>query len=113
MGWVGVTPEMSHSSHGCYMHHLAEQSVLLSTAFWTLLRWDDRECLCRVTVTLGGCLMAAMAITRSILPRSLRFLANHSSPELFQLTVLAFCLVSAWISGYLVSTCMPQMLLVA
>ena len=45
-----------------------------------------------------------MALTRSVLPRSLRFLANHSSPELFQLTVLAFCLVSAWISGYLVSS---------
>ena len=58
---------------------------------------------CRVTVTLGGCLLAAMALTRSVLPRSLRFLATHSSAELFQLTVLAFCLVSAWISGYLVS----------
>lgn len=55
-----------------------------------------------MTVTLGGCLVAAVAVTRSILPRSLRFLASHSSSELFQLTVLAFCLVSAWISGYLV-----------
>ncbi len=64
------------------------------------------KCWCnafRVTVTLGGCLLAAMALTRSVLPRSLRFLATHSSAELFQLTVLAFCLVSAWISGYLVS----------
>lgn len=57
--------------------------------------------LLKVTVTLGGCLAAAMALTRSVLPRSLRFLATHSSAELFQLTVLAFCLVSAWISGYL------------
>ncbi|DBA96469.1 hypothetical protein WJX77_004607 [Trebouxia sp. C0004] len=57
--------------------------------------------LLKVTVTLGGCLLAAMALTRSVLPRSLRFLATHSSAELFQLTVLAFCLVSAWISGYL------------
>lgn len=57
--------------------------------------------LLKVTVTLGGCLLAAMALTRSVLPRSLRFLASHSSAELFQLTVLAFCLVSAWISGYL------------
>ena len=63
----------------------------------------DSDLACRVTVTLGGCLVAAMALTRSVLPRSLRFLATHSSAELFQLTVLAFCLVSAWISGYLVS----------
>ena len=55
-------------------------------------------------MTLGGCLAVAIALTRSVLPRSLRFLASHSSAELFQLTVLAFCLVSAWISGYLVSS---------
>ena len=43
-----------------------------------------------------------MALTRSVLPKGLRFLATHSSTELFQLTVLAFCLVAAWISGHLV-----------
>ena len=59
---------------------------------------------CRVTLTLGSCLAVAVALTRSVLPRSLRFLANNSSAELFQLTVLAFCLVNAWISGYLVGT---------
>ena len=61
------------------------------------------EGVCRVTLTLGGCLAVAVALTRSVLPRSLRFLANNSSAELFQLTVLAFCLVNAWISGYLVT----------
>ena len=67
---------------------------------------------CRVTLTLGSCLAVAVALTRSVLPRSLRFLANNSSAELFQLTVLAFCLVNAWISGYLVrpsclAPCLP------
>ncbi|KAL3132500.1 hypothetical protein ABBQ32_009046 [Trebouxia sp. C0010 RCD-2024] len=57
--------------------------------------------LLKVTLTLGGCLTVAVALTRSVLPRSLRFLATNSSAELFQLTVLAFCLVNAWISGYL------------
>lgn len=56
-----------------------------------------------MTLTLGSCLAVAVALTRSVLPRSLRFLATNSSAELFQLTVLAFCLVNAWISGYLVS----------
>lgn len=65
-----------------------------------------------MTLTLGGCLAVAVALTRSVLPRSLRFLANNSSAELFQLTVLAFCLVNAWISGYLVSLfCFPGAML--
>ena len=65
-----------------------------------------------MTLTLGGCLAVAVALTRSVLSRSLRFLANNSSAELFQLTVLAFCLVNAWISGYLVSlSCFPGAML--
>jgi Kef-type K+ transport system membrane component KefB len=84
--------------HGCTSPFFG----LLQKLFQMALHMSWRNA-CRVTVTLGGCLLAAMALTRSVLPRSLRFLATHSSAELFQLTVLAFCLVSAWISGYLVS----------
>ena len=87
--------EHSHFTfHSCTSPFIALMSIVLHKC------WCNA---CRVTVTLGGCLLAAMALTRSVLPRSLRFLATHSSAELVQLTVLAFCLVSAWISGYLVS----------
>ena len=58
--------------------------------------------LCRVTVTLAVSVAAAMLIARTLLPAAVRMLAKHASPELYQLTAIAFCLIAGWISGHLV-----------
>ena len=48
----------------------------------------------------------AALLARTLLQRGARALAKHASAELYQLTVIAFCLVGAWISGYMV--CRPS-----
>ena len=47
---------------------------------------------------------AAVVLARTLLQGAARMLAKHATDELYQLTVIAFCLVGAWISGYLVRT---------
>ncbi|KAK9819825.1 hypothetical protein WJX72_002802 [[Myrmecia] bisecta] len=62
---------------------------------------DVAMLLFRVSVSLGSCVAMAVLITRTLLPPSVRFLAKHASSELYQLTIIAFCLVSGLISGYM------------
>ncbi len=54
-----------------------------------------------VTFTLAIGLAAAMAFARTALPAGLRALSRHASPELYQLTLIAFCLLCGWLSGYM------------
>lgn len=63
----------------------------------------------RVAVSLGSGLVVAVLTARTVLPVAVRLLAKHATPELYQLTVVAFCLCSGWLSGYMVSIpwCMP------
>ena len=56
-----------------------------------------------VTFTLAIGLAAAMAFARTALPAGLRALSRHASPELYQLTLIAFCLLCGWLSGYMAS----------
>ncbi len=53
-------------------------------------------------MSLGVSLAVAVAFARTVLPRAARLLAAHATDELYQLTVIAFCLVGSWISGRLV-----------
>ncbi|KAK9833979.1 hypothetical protein WJX81_000500 [Elliptochloris bilobata] len=57
--------------------------------------------LVRVTFTLAVGLAAAMAVARTALPPALRVLSRHASPELYQLTLIAFCLLCGWLSGFM------------
>jgi hypothetical protein len=54
-----------------------------------------------VTFTLAVGLAAATAFARTALPAGLRALSRHASPELYQLTLIAFCLLCGWLSGYM------------
>ncbi len=56
----------------------------------------------RVAVSLGSGLLVAVIAARTVLPVAVRMLAKHATPELYQLTVVAFCLCSGWLSGYMV-----------
>ena len=56
----------------------------------------------RVTFTLAAGLVIAMMVARSVLPPALRALSRHASPELYQLTLIAFCLLCGWLSGFMV-----------
>lgn len=56
----------------------------------------------RVTFTLAAGLVIAMMVARSVLPPALRVLSRHASPELYQLTLIAFCLLCGWLSGFMV-----------
>ena len=44
----------------------------------------------------------SMLIARTVLPPAMRILAKYASAELYQLTIIAFCLVCGWLTGYLV-----------
>lgn len=57
----------------------------------------------RVAVSLGSGLLVAVIAARTVLPVAVRVLAKHATPELYQLTVVAFCLCSGWLSGYMVN----------
>ena len=56
----------------------------------------------RVAVSLGSGLVVAVITARTVLPLAVRLMAKHATPELYQLTVVAFCLCSGWLSGYMV-----------
>ena len=56
----------------------------------------------RVTIKMVLSVTAAVLVARTLLQGAARMLAKHATDELYQLTVIAFCLVGAWISGYLV-----------
>ena len=56
-------------------------------------------------MSLGSLLLVATTISRTVLPAGMRLLAKSASSELFQLIIIAFCLVLSWITGYLVSPC--------
>ena len=62
----------------------------------------------RVTVKMVLSVTAAVLLARTLLQGAARTLAKHATDELYQLTVIAFCLVGAWISGYLVSRGIPR-----
>ena len=53
-------------------------------------------------MSLGLSLAVAVAFARTVLPRAVRQLALHATDELYQLTIIAWCLVGSWISGRLV-----------
>ena len=57
---------------------------------------------CRVTIKMVLSVTVAVLVARTLLQSAARTLAKHATDELYQLTVIAFCLVGAWISGYLV-----------
>ena len=57
---------------------------------------------CRVTIKMVLSVTVAVLVARTLLQGAARMLAKHATDELYQLTVIAFCLVGAWISGYLV-----------
>lgn len=59
-------------------------------------------CICRVVMSLSIALTVAVTFARTVLPRAVRLLALHATDELYQLTIIAFCLVGSWISGHLV-----------
>ena len=50
---------------------------------------------------------AAVLLARTLLQSGTRLLAKYATDELYQLTVIAFCLVGAWISGYMVRPTFP------
>ena len=58
-------------------------------------------------MSLGSGLVVAVVTARTVLPVAVRLLAKHATPELYQLTVVAFCLCSGWLSGYMVSKYFP------
>lgn len=62
----------------------------------------------RVTVTLAVAVGVALLIARTLLSAAVRTLAKHASPELYQLTAIAFCLAAGWIFGHLVSLARHQ-----
>lgn len=53
-------------------------------------------------MSLGCSLAVAVVFARTVLPRAVRLLALHATDELYQLTIIAFCLIGSWISGRLV-----------
>ena len=55
-----------------------------------------------MTISLGTGLLVAVLVARLLLPRAARALAKHASTELYQLTIVSFCLCSGWVSGYMV-----------
>ena len=55
-----------------------------------------------MTFTLAAGLVMAMVVARMALPPALRVLSRHASPELYQLTLIAFCLLCGWLSGFMV-----------
>ncbi|CAK0783762.1 hypothetical protein CVIRNUC_006962 [Coccomyxa viridis] len=63
--------------------------------------FDVVRLLFRVAVSLGSGLVVAVITARTVLPLAVRLMAKHATPELYQLTVLAFCLCSGWLSGYM------------
>ena len=56
-------------------------------------------------MSLGSGLVVAVITARTVLPLAVRLMAKHATPELYQLTVVAFCLCSGWLSGYMVRSC--------
>ena len=58
--------------------------------------------LCRVSASLGSTLLVATMVARTVLPVTVRYLAKHASEELYQLIVIAFCLVAGGITGHMV-----------
>ena len=54
-------------------------------------------------MSLGLAIAVAILLARTVLPRAVNMLAKGTSAELYQLSVLAFCLVCGWIFGHLVS----------
>ena len=56
----------------------------------------------RVTLSLGSGLLVAVVVARVVLPPAVRLLAKHASTELYQLTLISFCLCASWLSGYMV-----------
>lgn len=56
-----------------------------------------------MVLSLAVTITAAVAIARTVLPTMTRLLAKHATAELYQLTIIAFCLVGSYISGYLVN----------
>ncbi|WIA16636.1 hypothetical protein OEZ85_013299 [Tetradesmus obliquus] len=57
--------------------------------------------LLRVCAKLLVVLAAAVAAARTVLPVLLRLLLRHASKELVQLSLVALCLISAWLCGQL------------
>ena len=55
-----------------------------------------------MVLSLGAMITAAVAVARTVLPAGARLLARHATDELYQLTIIAFCLVGSFISGRLV-----------
>ena len=56
-------------------------------------------------MSLGSGLVVAVITARTVLPLAVRLMAKHATPELYQLTVVAFCLCLGWLSGYMVRPC--------
>ena len=69
---------------------------------WAPVVLSDSNRSGRVTFTLAAGLVIAMMVARSVLPPALRVLSRHASPELYQLTLIAFCLLCGWLSGFMV-----------
>ena len=61
----------------------------------------------RVTASIGAMVAVSMLIARTVLPPAMRVLAKYASGELYQLTIIAFCLVCGWLTGYLVRHLAP------
>ena len=55
---------------------------------------------CRVGVALGVAIITSVAMARVLLPPLMRAVHKYASQELYQLTIIAFCLVCAWVTGY-------------
>lgn len=53
-------------------------------------------------MTLFVTMACAMGLARTLLPTAVRLLSKHASSELYQLAIIAFCLVAGWITGHLV-----------
>ncbi|CAL8461875.1 g1406 [Coccomyxa elongata] len=63
--------------------------------------FDVLRLLFRVTLSLGSGILVAVLVARMVLPPAVRLLAKHASTELYQLTLISFCLCSSWLSGYM------------
>lgn len=105
-GGVGYAPE-SHSNGGrvtANVHNAAVSVfvVAILRAVALILKPYARPPVRRVTAKLVVSVAVAVLLARTLLQSGARALAKHASDELYQLTVIAFCLVGAWISGYMV-----------
>lgn len=60
-----------------------------------------------MTLSLGSGILVAVLVARMVLPPAVRLLAKHASTELYQLTLISFCLCSSWLSGYMVRLQLP------